>query len=54
MSIRRVIIVPAILALGAAGSVWASSAMSPGAAHVPSLHAQASAAPDNPNLFYHT
>jgi hypothetical protein len=53
MRIGRAIIIPAILALGAAGSIVAGSAMPAVATHAPSLHVQAAATSVNPNLFYH-
>ena len=43
MRIRRAIIIPVILALGAAGSVLAGSAMPSAAGHAPSAHVQADA-----------
>ena len=49
MSIRRTIIIPAILALSAAGSILAGSAVSVTAAQAPSVHAVA-AAPSHPLL----
>jgi len=41
MRIRRAIIIPVILALSAAGSVVAGSAMPAAAGHAPSAHVQA-------------
>ena len=43
MRIRRAIIIPVILALGAAGSVLAGSAISTAAGHAPSVNAQGAA-----------
>jgi len=54
MRIRRAIIIPAILALGATGSIMAGSAMSVAAGHAPSVHVQAAATSGTPNMFYHT
>ena len=54
MRIRRTIIIPAILALGATGSIVAGSAMSVTAGHAPSVHVQAGATSGMPNMFYHT
>jgi hypothetical protein len=50
MRIGRAIIIPAILALGAAGSILAASAMPAAAGPAPSVHVQAAAAP---NTYYH-
>lgn len=52
MRIGRTIIIPAILALGVAGSVVAGSAMSPAAGHQTSAHVQVVAAPVAPDVFY--
>ena len=50
MSIRRTIIIPAILALGAAGSILAGSAMPAAVAQAPAAHVLAA----SPNLHYET
>jgi len=52
MRIGRVLIIPAILALGVAGSILAGSAMSPAAGHAPSVHVQAAAASARPDIYY--
>jgi hypothetical protein len=44
MRIRRAIIIPALLALGAAGSAVAGSAMSAAAGHAPAAQTQVVAA----------
>jgi hypothetical protein len=49
MGIRRAIIIPAILALSAAGSILAGSAVPAVAAQAPSAHVVTVA----PNVFYH-
>jgi hypothetical protein len=49
--IGRKIIVPAILALGAAGSILASSAVPVLSAQAPAVHTVAAAAA--PNTYYH-
>jgi hypothetical protein len=54
MHIGRVIIIPAILALGAAGSILSSSAMSAATAHAPIVHVQAAAPSAIPHMLYHT
>jgi hypothetical protein len=54
MHIGRAIIIPAILALGAAGSILSSSAMSAATAHAPVVHVQASGSSVVPNMTYHT
>jgi hypothetical protein len=54
MHIGRAIIIPAIIALGAAGSIMSSSAMSAATAHAPVVHAQAVGASPIPNIYYHT
>jgi hypothetical protein len=53
MRIRRAIIIPAILALGVAGSILSGSAMSAAAGHTPSVHVHAAASSKNPNMYYH-
>ena len=45
MRIRRTVLIPAILALSAAGSIMASSAVTATAAQAPSAHVLAVAAP---------
>jgi hypothetical protein len=49
MRIRRDLFIPAILALGVAGSLFTGSAMPIAAAHAPSVNVQAAA----PNMFFH-
>jgi hypothetical protein len=49
MRIRRDLFIPAILALGVAGSLLTGSAMPVAAAYAPSVHVQAAA----PNMYYH-
>ncbi len=49
MLIRRTIVIPAILALSAAGSILAGSAASAAAAPVPSVHVVAVA----PHTYYY-
>ncbi len=53
MRIRQAIIIPVILALSAAGSILAGSAIPTAAGHASSLHVQAAAPSANPNLYYH-
>jgi hypothetical protein len=53
MRIKQVIIIPAILALGAAGAIIAGSAMPAAAGHAPSHHVQAAGTSANPELYYH-
>jgi hypothetical protein len=53
MHIGRAILIPAILALGAAGSIVVGSAVSVAAGHA-IVHVQASGSSANPNMFYHT
>jgi hypothetical protein len=50
--IRRAIIIPAILALGAAGSILAGSATPVAAAHAPSAQVLA-ASRAHPHVYYH-
>jgi hypothetical protein len=52
MRIGRDLIIPAILALGVAGSLLTGSAMPVAAGHAPSVHVQAAAASAGPNIFY--
>jgi hypothetical protein len=49
MRIRRDLFIPAILALGVAGSLLTGSAMPVAASYAPSVHVQAAA----PTTFYH-
>jgi len=53
MRIGRVLIIPAILALSAAGSILAGSAMPVAAVHAPSVHVQAVTVSSVPNIYYH-
>jgi hypothetical protein len=53
MRIRRVILIPAILALGVAGPVLAGSGISVAAVHAPSAHVLAAANSGVPDVFYH-
>jgi hypothetical protein len=53
MRFGRAIIAPAILALGAAGSILAGSAVPAAAAQVPSAHVQATASYACPYMHYH-
>jgi hypothetical protein len=53
MRIRRAIIIPAMLALGAAGSIPAGSAALVAAAQAPSAHAQVAAVSVTPDTFYY-
>lgn len=52
MRIRRVLIIPAIVALGAVGSILSGSAMAATAAHAPSVHVQAAAASVGNNMYF--
>jgi hypothetical protein len=52
MRIGRSIIVPAILALGVAGSLLTGSAIPVAAGHAASVHVQAAAAPASPKMVY--
>jgi hypothetical protein len=52
MSIRRTVIIPAILALGAAGSILAGSAMPTVVAQAPAAHVLAATSTAQPNLHY--
>lgn len=54
MHIGRAIIIPAILALGASGSILAGSAVAVTVAQAPVAHAHLTAAPQVDNLLYHT
>jgi hypothetical protein len=53
MPIKRTIIIPAILALSAAGSILAGSAVSVTAAQAPSAHVLSVASPATPNTHYY-
>jgi hypothetical protein len=53
MRIKRALIVPAILALGAAGSVMAGSALPLAAAHAPAAHVLVTASNGAPGTYYH-
>ena len=53
MPIRRAIIIPAILALSAAGSILAGSAVPVAAAQAPSAHVLAAASSQQPGFPYH-
>ena len=52
MRIRRPVIIPAILAFGAAGSILSSSAMAVAAVHTPTVHVHASGATGAHYIFY--
>ena len=53
MRIGRAIIIPAILALGVAGSALPGPVIAVAAAHAPSVHVQAVAASFAPDTYYH-
>jgi hypothetical protein len=53
MRVGRKIIIPAILALGAAGSILASSAATAAVAQAPASHVVATTAHASPSLYYH-
>ena len=53
MRIGRALIIPAILALGVAGSILSGSAMPVAAVHAPSVHVQAVTVSSVPNMYYH-
>jgi hypothetical protein len=53
MNVRRAIIIPAILALGVAGSVLPGLAASVAAGPAVSVHVHVAAAPANPKMPYH-
>src|ERR1700732_1119019 len=53
MNVRRAIIIPAILALGVAGSVLPGLAMSATAGPAASVHVHVVAAAANPSVVYH-
>jgi hypothetical protein len=52
MRIRRAIIIPVILALGAAGSILAGSAVPVAAAQAPIAHVLSTASSASPNVYY--
>lgn len=58
MRIGRAIIIPAILALGVAGSAVAGSAIAVTSGHLPAhvsgTHVQTNYAAGNPNIYFHT
>ena len=54
MRIGRNIIISAILALGASGSILASATVPAAVAHAPSAHVLATGAFASPNSYYHT
>ncbi len=53
MRVGRTIIIPALIALGVAGSALSVPAMATAAGHAPSAHVLA-AAPTAPTIWYHT
>jgi hypothetical protein len=53
MRIKRALIVPAILVLGAAGSAIAGSVMPLAVAHAPAAHVSMLAGNGSPNMVYH-
>jgi hypothetical protein len=53
MRTGRAIIVSALLALGVAGSILASPAMSPAAGHASGAHVQAADSSVAPSVYYH-
>ena len=53
MRVGRKIVISAILALGAAGSILASSAATATAAQAPASHVVAAKVHAAPNLYYH-
>jgi hypothetical protein len=52
MRIGRTVIIPAILALGVAGSALAAPAAAVAAVHAPSIHTQTAASSAACNIFY--
>ncbi len=54
MRIGRAIIIPAILALSAAGSILAGSAVPAAAAQATTAHVAAGTSSAAPNSYYHT
>jgi len=53
MRIGRAIIIPAIVALGAAGTILSSSAMPAAVGHAPSVQVQAGGVSVVPTILYH-
>jgi hypothetical protein len=53
MSVKKSVIIPAILALGAAGSILTGSAASVAAAQAPTVHVVAATSSAGPNFHYH-
>jgi hypothetical protein len=53
MRIRRALIIPAIFALGLAGSALSGSAMAVAAGHAPSVQVQVAGASGHPHTYYH-
>lgn len=53
MSIKRALIIPAILALSATGSVMAGAALPLAAAHAPAAHVLVTASNAQPGTFYY-
>ncbi len=53
MRVGRVVLIPVILALSAAGSTLAGSALTVAAGQSPTIHSVADAAAAAPNLYYH-
>ena len=54
MHIARAIIIPAILALGVAGSALSASEMAVAAVHASGVHVQVVASSASPVTFHHT
>lgn len=54
MRIGRAFIIPAILALGVAGSAFVGSAIPAAAANVPIVHVHTSGLPTGTNMYHHT
>jgi hypothetical protein len=54
MRIGRAIIIPAILALGVAGSILAGSAVPVATVHAHSVHLQSTASSVGTDVYYHT
>jgi hypothetical protein len=53
MRTARAIIISAVLAVGVAGSISVSAAMSQAAGHAPSVHVQATTSSVTPGIYYH-
>jgi hypothetical protein len=53
MRIGRALIIPAVLALGVAGSLLSGPAIVAAAGHAPSAHVQAAASSATPKVLYH-